>query len=110
MAFEIVLTETALGMLRAIPDRRLREVIARAIDRLAEEPLKQGRPLRGELAGYRSLRAAGRRYRVIYRVDERRVVVAVVAVGIRREKSEDDIYALARRLLKLRLLDLGRDH
>jgi mRNA interferase RelE/StbE len=109
MKFEIVLTQTALRLLQSVPDRRLREVIARAIDRLAEEPLKQGKPLRGELAGYRTLRAAGQPYRVIYRVEERRVTVVVVALGIRRDKSEQDIYAVARRLVRLRLLEHGNE-
>lgn len=94
-----------MAMLAAIRDRRVRETIRQRIDNLATDPDKRGRPLVGELAGYRSLRAVGQRYRIIYQVEDQRVVVAVVAVGIRREGDKSDIYELARRLLRLRLLE-----
>ncbi len=74
------------------------------IDGLAEEPEKQGKPLTGELTGYRSLHAVGQRYRIIYRIEEGKVLVLVMALGIRKEGSGKDIYALARKLLRLRLL------
>ena len=55
--------------------------------------------------GYRSLRAVGQRYRVIYRVEEDQVLVLVVAVGIRKEGDKRDIYTLARKLLRLHLVE-----
>lgn len=58
----------------------------------------------GEFQGLRSLRAVGQRYRIIYRVDRGRVVVLVVAMGIRKEGSRKDVYELARKLIRLRLL------
>jgi mRNA interferase RelE/StbE len=91
-------------MLEAIQDRRIREKIRDRIDGLAEEPEKQGKPLTGELTGSRSLRAVGQRYRIIYRIEEGKVLVLVMAVGIRKEGSGKDIYVLARKLLRLRLL------
>jgi len=91
-------------MLEAIRDRRVREKIRDRIDGLAEEPVKQGKPLMADLAGYRSLRAVGQRYRIIYRVEENKVLVLVVALGIRKEGSKRDVYVLARKLLRLRLL------
>jgi mRNA interferase RelE/StbE len=91
-------------MLEEIQDRRVREKIRDRIDGLVEEPEKQGKPLTGELAGFRSLRAAGQRYRIIYRCEENKVLVLVMAMGIRKEGSGKDIYALARKLLRLRLL------
>lgn len=91
-------------MLEKIQDRRVREKIRDRIDGLAEEPEKQGKPLTGELAGYRSLRAVGQRYRIIYRIEDGRVLVLVMALGIRKEGSGKDVYALARKLLRLRLL------
>ena len=91
-------------MLEAIQDRRIREKIRDRIDGLAEEPEKQGKPLTGELTGSRSLRAVGQRYRIIYRVEEGKVLVLVLALGIRKEGSGKDIYMLARKLLRLRLL------
>ena len=91
-------------MLEAIQDRRVRDKIRDRIDGLAEEPEKQGKPLTGELTGYRSLRAVGQRYRIIYRIKEGKVLVLVMALGIRKEGSGKDIYVLAQKLLRLRLL------
>ena len=92
-------------MLESIRDRRIRDTIRRRIDALVEEPEKQGSALLGELSGYRSVRAVGQRYRIIYRLEQDRVVVLVVAVGIRRESAKSDVYELARRLFRLRLLE-----
>ena len=91
-------------MLEAIQDRRVRDKIRDRIDGIAEEPEKQGKPLTGELTGYRSLRAVGQRYRVIYRIEEGKVLVLVMDLGIRKEGSGKDIYVLAQKLLRLRLL------
>jgi mRNA interferase RelE/StbE len=91
-------------MLEAIQDRRVRDKIRDRIDGLAEEPEKQGKPLTGELTGYRSLRAVGQRYRIIYRIEEGKVLVLVMALGVRKEGSGKDIYVLAQKLLRLRLL------
>ncbi len=103
--YRVLLTPTARSMLAAVKDRRTLEQIRDRIDGLSEDPEVQGKPLLGELKGYRSLRAAGQRYRIIYTVQEKRVVVFVVAVGIRHEGSRRDIYALAKKLIRLRLLE-----
>ena len=58
----------------------------------------------GELAGFRSVRAVGQRYRIVYRVERRVVTVLIVAVGRRRSGERSDVYELARRLLRQRLL------
>lgn len=108
MGFRISLTSQAMEMLRAIQDRRIQRLISRRIDGLANEPEKQGDSLVGELLGYRSLRAAGERYRIIYRVNQDQVEVLVVALGIRREGDRADIYALAQRLIRLGLLGPSR--
>lgn len=103
MTFSIELTPTALEHLQAVADRRVRRKIASKIDALAREPEKQGKPLTGELSGFRSVRAAGQRYRIVYRVDGGRIVVFVVAVGLRRQGDKADIYALAQKLIRLGL-------
>jgi mRNA interferase RelE/StbE len=92
-------------MLRGIADRRVRDVIIKRIDDLAEEPEQQGKPLVAELSGYRSIRAAGQRYRIVYRVVNDKITVYVVAVGIRKNGSRTDIYTLAKKLIRLRLYD-----
>ena len=92
-------------MLHSITDRRIRDVIARRIDGLTKEPVKKGKALVAELTGFRSLRAA--RYRVLYKVEKERVII--VAVGIRREGDTKDIYARAKKLLRLKLIELPTD-
>lgn len=105
MSHRILITPTALGMLKDIADRRVRGKIASVIDRLASDPEKQGKPLAGDLAGFRSIRAVGQRYRIIYKVVDAQVVVFIVAVGIRREGAKTDIYSLAKKLFRLKLLE-----
>jgi len=102
--WQIQLTPTALKLLSDISDRRIREKIGAVIDRLAEDPEKQGKALLGELAEFRSIRAVGQRYRIIYQIRGNDIVVVIVAVGIRRDGAKDDIYHLAKKLFRLRLL------
>ena len=105
MSWRINITPTAIRMLTGITDRRIREKIIAVIDRLAEEPEKQGKAMLGELAGFRSIRAVGQRYRIIYTVKGKEIVVMVVAVGISRDGARDDIYNLTKKLLRLGLLN-----
>ncbi len=104
MAYQIEITPTALEALEAITDRRTRSAIVRRIDTLAEGPEKLGKPLRGWLAGFFSTRAAGQRYRVVYRIEYARKRVLVYMVGIRKEGSRRDIYALAEHLVQRGLI------
>lgn len=92
-------------MLAEIKDRRVQGKLSQRIERLREDPEKQGKPLTEELAGYRSVRAIGQRYRIIYRVERQEIFVLVVAVGLRKEGSRADVYALASKLLRLHLID-----
>jgi mRNA interferase RelE/StbE len=103
-AFAITWTETALKLVEVIPDQRIRRLISQRVDQLARSPEQQGKPLIGELAGFRSVRAIGQRYRIIYRIERREVTVLTVAVGRRRSGDKSDIYELARKLLRQRLL------
>ena len=104
MTYRVTLASTAVRLLAAIADRRIRGQIRDRIDGLARDPELQGKPLRDELMGFRSLRAVGQRYRIIYRVDRHRVIVIVVAVGLRKEGDRSDIYRLAQKLIRLRLM------
>ena len=91
-------------MLEAITDRRVREKLGSVIDSLESDPEVRGKPLDDDLAGYRSIRAVGQRYRIIYRVERAIVTVIVVAAGIRKEGSREDIYRVAAKLVRLGLL------
>ena len=101
----IQLTQIAVDALVGITDQRIRQSIANRISTLTQDPEQQGKALLGPLQGYRSLRAVGQRYRIIYKVDHGQVIVYVVLLGIRREGDKNDIYALAQKLVKLGLLE-----
>ena len=103
-AFAITWTETALKLVEVIPDQHIRRLISQRVDQLARSPEHQGKRLIGELAGFRSVRAIGQRYRIIYRVERREVTVLIVAVGRRRSGDKSDIYELVRKLLRQGLL------
>jgi len=105
LKYGIEITPTALEMLKGIKDRRITAQIVERIDRLRDDPEDQGKPLLGELKGYRSVRAAGQRYRVIFEVRDKTVIVVVVAVGIRKEGDKKDIYELARKMIRLNLIE-----
>ena len=97
--YEIQFTSPALKMLGAIKDRRELEILKNRINQLKSEPEKQGKALVDDLAGYRSVRAVGQRYRIIYRVEETTIVVLIVGAGKRKEGDKKDIYMLLKRLL-----------
>ncbi len=98
--YRIELTPLALEMLAEVNDQRHREGLTNRIEKLRSEPEKQGKPLGDILKGYRSVRAVGQRYRIIYKVDRNLVVVLVVGVGLRRQGNRSDIYATIERLLQ----------
>lgn len=104
--YRILWAAKAREAFASISDRRIQKKIFERIRSLAVEPDKQGKPLIGELTGYRSLRAVGQRYRVIFRVEDEKVIVLIVALGARREGSRKDVYSLAKRLIKLGLAEL----
>jgi len=101
VTYRIVLTPTALQLLAGIPDRRIQSAIRDRIDGLVHDPEQQGKPLGAELAGLRSVRVVGQRYRILYRVERRQILVMVVVVGLRKEGDKKDVYALAKKLLRL---------
>ncbi|MCD4785978.1 MAG: type II toxin-antitoxin system RelE/ParE family toxin [Candidatus Eremiobacteraeota bacterium] len=103
MKYQIEFTDIAWEFLREISDRRIKQTIARRIDSLRDDPEKQGKPLAGKLAGFRSVHTAGR-YRIIYGIERERIIVYVLAVGMRKEGDKKDIYNLAKKLLKLGLI------
>lgn len=125
MSYRIELTEAAREDLKDIQDQRSQKAIATKIDDLKTEPEKRGKSLTDDLKGYYSVRAAGQRYRIVYRVKVTELkptekteslrqvsksnqknsspamdrVVTVVVIGIRKEGSKQDAYAIARKRL-----------
>jgi mRNA interferase RelE/StbE len=100
---EVLWTQTALEMLAGIGDRRIQQQLFDTSKRLETDPDKQGKPLRESLLGFRSLRVVGQRYRLVYSVDSIHRLVHVVATGLRREGSRDDVYELAQKIVRLGL-------
>ena len=100
MKYIVRINREALKQLESITDRRVRQELFDRIKELAIDPDQQGNPLRNELAGLRSVKAAHRRYRIVYQVEREEVVVVVVAVGIRKEGDRADIYRQAALLVK----------
>ena len=107
MEYTIIITPTARKMLANI-DKGPRDAIGRRIEDLKTEPSRRGKSLVGELHRLRSLTAA-RRYRIIYQVEEQIVTVHVEAMGIRRDGSREDIYALTEKLLRVGLVRRDRE-
>jgi len=103
--WEVILTLKAEMQVAAIKDRRVQEKLRSSLRRLEYEPELQGKPLADELVGYRSVRAVSQRYRIIYKVEDQRVLVLIVALGMRKEGDKKDIYELAKKLKRLGLLD-----
>ncbi len=99
MSYRIVLTAEAKQLLARIQDRREQGILLTRLEQLAESPEQQGKPLRGDLTGYRSIRAIGQRYRIIYQVLEDQVLVVVVAMGRRKDGDRQDVYELASKLV-----------
>jgi mRNA interferase RelE/StbE len=65
----------------------MREVIKKTIEKkLRVDPIRFGKPLRFSLKGYRRLRVGD--YRVVYRIDEGRVIVIIVDIGHRKDIYE----------------------
>jgi mRNA interferase RelE/StbE len=95
----------AQEQMAAIKDNRIRASITKRIDGLQFEPDKQGKALKDELEGYRSIRAGGQRYRIIYKIEEEQVLVLVVTVGIRKGGDRKDVYEITKKLARLSRLD-----
>ena len=104
MIFRVDILPAAQDMVLKIADGRIPEKLLERMTALAVDPELQGKPLGDDLAGYRSIRAVGQRYRIIYRVVRLEVVVMVVAAGIRKQGSREDVYRVAAKLIRLGLL------
>ena len=103
MKYRILITDTCLALIERIPDKKIQRTILNRIERLAEEPDKQGKILVKELSGFRSIHAAGR-YRIIYKVDKNIVIIYILAAGIRKQGDKKDIYQITKKLLKAKLV------
>ena len=104
MKYRILITDTCLRLIEKIPNKKIQRSILDRIQKLSDEPEKQGKKLVKDLAGFRSVHAAGR-YRIIYKIEKRTVIIYVLAAGIRKEGDKKDIYKIAKKLLDAALMD-----
>lgn len=84
MTYKIVLSMLAREKFDAYmrADRKIGFQLAKAIDRLAENP-NLGEPLKGEWKRYMKYRTG--RYRIIYRVEHQEVLIFVVTIDDRKD-------------------------
>ena len=104
MTYKVEISELCLSFIQKISDKRVQSTIVDRIEALKIDPEKQGKALVKTLAGFRSIHVAGR-YRIIYKIDQNSNFVWIVTAGIRKEGDQKDVYRIAKRLLKLGLLD-----
>jgi len=102
--YSIRLTELATQMIKSV-EATARSQIIRKIEQLKDEPTLMGKPLLGPLQGFRTVRAAGQRYRIVYRVEDTEIVVIVVAIGIRKAGDKKDIYELMKKLVNTGIIE-----
>lgn len=76
-------TTTARRDLHKLPPRILAAVVEFAFGDLSREPLRVGKPLRGELAGTFSARRGT--YRLLYRIDDEHTTVVILRVDHRAD-------------------------
>ena len=100
MTFQVIVSPQAVEAGKAISDRRIRRKLYERAMELTQDPEKQGKPMTDELTGYRSVRAVGQRYRIVYRVFREKGIVEEAYLGIRNEGSRQDVYALAAKLIR----------
>ncbi len=102
--YKIKLTKIAIENLDKI-DSKTRTQIVNKIELLKEDPNLRGKQLKGLLKEYRSIRAAGQRYRIIYKVEETEILVLIISVGIRKDGDKKDIYELMKKYIKIGFLE-----
>jgi len=107
--YQVILSEQARQLFAQVKDCREQQILLTRIEKLKHDPDKQGKALSEELIGYRSVRAVGQRYRIIYRIEQDQVLVLVVGIGRRKEGDKRDVYEVTRRLLADLMQESERD-
>lgn len=84
-AYRLEFTEEALAEWKAL-DGSITSQFKKALAKRLEGPHVESARLRGDLANHYKIKLRATGYRLVYRVEDGRLVVIVVAVG-RRDKS-----------------------
>lgn len=107
-------TQEAIACMKKLPPK-VRRGLFDKVGQLAncDDPEQVHKPLTGTLAGY--FRVPYARYRAVYRVEREdlpngdallTVTVVVIAAGKREERSRQDIYRVAQKLVNLGIVDI----
>ena len=81
--YEIIFTKAAEKQIKKLPRKEISKIFER-IESLASDPKPLGvKSLKGKLAGYYRIRSGD--YRVIYAVEDEKLVVLVVKVAQRKD-------------------------
>ena len=99
LEYQVVLTKQAIKLFKKIKDRKEQKLLLAKLEKLKHNPELQGKALVKELSGYRSVRAVGQRYRIVYQIEEKKVVVTVISIGRRKEGDKKDIYTVTKKIL-----------
>ncbi|MGL6339884.1 MAG: type II toxin-antitoxin system RelE family toxin [Waterburya sp.] len=97
--YKVILTKQAQQLFKKIKDRKEQKILLKKLEKLKHNPNIQGKALVKELSGYRSIRAVGQRYRIVYQVLEEKVLVIVIGIGRRKEGDKNDIYSVTKKIL-----------
>ncbi len=100
LEYQVILTKKAKKILAKIKDRREQKSLLERIEKLKLEPNKQGKPLSKDLSGYFSIRAVGQRYRIVYKIDQNKILVIVVGLGKRKEGDKNDVYKIVKKIIE----------
>ena len=98
--YRIEIAPSGYASLEAISQNKLLREIAKIIDGLGKAPGSQGKELLEPFLGVRSIQACRSKYRILYKIDDVKRVVSILFVGARKAGKEEDVYEVAKRLLK----------
>jgi mRNA-degrading endonuclease RelE of RelBE toxin-antitoxin system len=98
--FQIEFADSSYGFFSKIKNKKILGEIFSVIDGLERRPLEQGKKLDEPLKGYLSISAWRKDYRIIYRIDEVKHMVVILAAGQRLPGKDSDIYVAAEFLIR----------
>ena len=80
--YRVLIKPSAVKEIEAIPQKKIRQQIVRRIQQLAENPRPPGSK---KLSGYDRYRIRQGTYRIVYAIEDDKLVVYVVKVGHRKD-------------------------
>lgn len=88
--YELIFDDQVYKDLERLNKSTYKRIVSTIKKKLTQDPVSFGKPLTGNLKGYYRLRIDD--YRVIYKIENKKLIVFVIAVGARKD---DVIYRIA---------------